>query len=145
MISIDTNILFLAMEERNPNHSKALEFLTSLEDRDDVVISEFILLELYVLLRNPAVSAKPMEPRAAVGMCEPFRNHPRWQVIGFPPDTRRFHDEMWPMLKKKDFARRHAYDWRTALSLLRQGVTEFATVNEKDFRGFGFKRVWNPL
>jgi len=26
-----------------------------------------------------------------------------------------------------------------------QGVTEFATVNTKDFEGLGFRRVWNPL
>jgi hypothetical protein len=26
-----------------------------------------------------------------------------------------------------------------------QGVTEFATVNTKDFKGVGFRRVWNPL
>jgi hypothetical protein len=29
--------------------------------------------------------------------------------------------------------------------LIQQGVTEFATVNEKDFRNCGFQRVWNPL
>ena len=29
--------------------------------------------------------------------------------------------------------------------IIQQGVTEFATVNEKDFRDCGFKRVWNPL
>ena len=44
-----------------------------------------------------------------------------------------------------NFARRRAYDWRAALLLIQQGVTEFATVNEKDFRDCGFKRVWNPL
>jgi len=27
---------------------------------------------------------------------------------------------------------------------LQQGDEEFATVNTKDFEGFGFKRVWNP-
>ena len=26
-----------------------------------------------------------------------------------------------------------------------QGVTEFATVNVKDFDGLGFRKVWNPL
>jgi len=31
------------------------------------------------------------------------------------------------------------------LSVLAQGVTEFATVNTKDFKRFGFERVWNPL
>lgn len=145
MISIDTNILFPAMERENPNHLKAAAFLTSLQEREDVVISEFILLELYGLLRNPAVLAKPLEPGAAVAMCQSFRQHPRWQVIGFVADSRAFHNELWPKLEQKNFARRHAYDWRTALALLRQGVTEFATVNEKDFRDFGFKRVWNPL
>jgi len=29
--------------------------------------------------------------------------------------------------------------------LLRQGVTEFATVNVNDFTGLEFARVWNPL
>jgi hypothetical protein len=41
--------------------------------------------------------------------------------------------------------RRRAYDWRAALVLIQQGVTEFATVNEKDFRDCGFQRLWNPL
>jgi hypothetical protein len=26
-----------------------------------------------------------------------------------------------------------------------QAVTEFATVNVKDFEGLGFRKVWNPL
>ena len=42
-------------------------------------------------------------------------------------------------------ARRRAYDWRAVLLLIQQGVTEFATVNEKNFRDCGFQRVWNPL
>jgi hypothetical protein len=29
--------------------------------------------------------------------------------------------------------------------LIQQGVTDFATVNENDFRDCGFRRVWNPL
>lgn len=36
-------------------------------------------------------------------------------------------------------------DTRLALTLLHHGVTEFATVNVQDFKGFGFSRVWNPL
>jgi hypothetical protein len=66
-------------------------------------------------------------------------------VIGFPPDSRSFHDQFWPRLRGKDFARRRAFDWRAGLSLIHQGVTEFATVNLKDFQNFGFTRVWNPL
>lgn len=145
MISIDTNILLPAVETGNAANPAASAFLTSLQDRDDVVICEFILLELYVLLRNPAVLAKPLTPAAATDVCQAFRRHPHWQIIGFPTDSRAFHDRLWPRLGETDFSRRRAYDWRAALILLENGVTEFATVNEKDFRDFGFKRVWNPL
>jgi hypothetical protein len=49
------------------------------------------------------------------------------------------------LVSRKSFARRRIYDARLALSLLRQGVTAFATANVKDFEEFGFNRVWNPL
>ena len=145
MISLDTNILLPAVESSNPEHNRAATFVGSLQDRTDVAISEFILLELYGLLRNPAVLAKPLTATAAVDVCEAFRQHPRWQVIGFPPDGRAFHDRLWTRLREKSFARRRAYDWRAALSMLRLGVDEWATVNVKDFQDMGFAKVWNPL
>ena len=40
---------------------------------------------------------------------------------------------------------RRIYDARLAQSLRRQGVTELATGNVKDFQDFGFARVWNPV
>ncbi len=145
MISIDTNILLPAVESGNSDHDRAAAFVELLQERDDVGISEFILLELYCLLRNPAVLARPLTAAAATDVCGTFREHPRWQIIGFPPDSHTFHGMLWPMLREKNFARRRAYDLRAALSMLRQGVTEFATVNVKDFAGVGFAKVWNPL
>ena len=145
MISIDTNILLPAVERTNTSHRGAAAFLESLVERDDVAVSEFVLVELYCLLRNPAVLGKPLSASAAVDVCEAFRQHPRWQTIGFPTESRAFHDAYWPRLRATTFARRRAFDWRVALSLVQQGVTEFATVNTKDFAGFGFARVWNPL
>lgn len=145
MISLDTNILLPAMDPRHPDHTRAVAFVESLQTRDDAAVSEFILLELYGLLRNPAVLTKPLSAAAATDACGTFRRHPRWQLIGFPPDSRAFHETLWPLLRAPDFARRRAYDWRAALSMLRQGVTEFATVNVKDFDGLGFAKVWNPL
>lgn len=145
MTLIDTNVLLPAVEADNVQHKKAAAFLDSLHGRDDVIISEFVLLELSVLLRNPAVLAKSLDGAKASAVCEAFRRHPRWQLVGFAPDSRAFHDELWPRLREKQFARRRAYDSRMALTLLRHGVREFATVNVKDFEGLGFARVWNPL
>ena len=53
--------------------------------------------------------------------------------------------EVWPAAAGPGFARRRIYDARLALTLRHHGVAEFATANVKDFEGFGFTRVWNPL
>jgi hypothetical protein len=55
------------------------------------------------------------------------------------------HDALWEKARRKDFAFRRLYDARTALTLTAQGVTEFATVNAKDYEGLGIRKVWNPL
>ena len=48
-------------------------------------------------------------------------------------------------MTRKDFAFRRLYEARSALTMTAQGVTEFATVNVKDYEGCGFRKVWNPL
>ena len=52
---------------------------------------------------------------------------------------------MWEKARAQSFAFRRIYDARAALTMLTQGVTEFATANVDDFADFGFSKVWNPL
>jgi uncharacterized protein len=66
-------------------------------------------------------------------------------LIGFTQESRPLHDTLWRKARVKDFAFRGLYDARSALTMISQGVTEFATVNVKDFEGLGFQKVWNPL
>lgn len=145
MISMDTNILLYAYCEESPFHAKASLFLSQLADRENVAVSEFILTEFYLHLRNPAVLKKPLSAQEAAAVVREYRRHPVWQILGFAQDTRGLHDSLWKQAGKANFPRRRIYDVRTALSLTSQGVTDFATCNEKDFIGLGFKRVWNPL
>lgn len=145
MLSLDTNILLPMVAVAHADHARALAFGATLHDRDDVAISEFVLLEFYNLVRNTTVMAVPLSTTQAVDVCMNLRQHPRWRILGFPPDSVSFHDAFWPRLREPSFARRRAYDWRTALALRYFGVTEFATANVKDFESFGFARVWNPL
>lgn len=145
MLSIDTNILLHAFNEDSPSHKAAYGWLTSIQRDENVAISEFILAELYGLLRNPAVLKYPLEAGEAVEIIQTYRRHPRWRLVGFPVESRPLHDTLWQKACTKDFAFRGLYDARSALTMTAQGVTEFATVNVKDFEGFGFRRVWNPL
>lgn len=145
MLSIDTNILFHGFNEDSPRHDAAHSWLTSIARDEDVAISEFILAEFYGLLRNPAVLKHPLPADEAVDVIQTYRTHPRWRLIGFPTESRPAHDTLWKKARAKDFAFRKLYDTRTALTLTAQGVTEFATVNVKDFEELGFMKVWNPL
>lgn len=145
MISVDTNILLYSFSEASPHHTAARTFLESLSSRDDVALSEFVLSEVYLHLRNPAVLDEPLSPAEAVAVIQSYRHHPRWRVLGFPPRSRDIHAALWDAAAARQFPRRRIYDLRTALCLQAFGVTDFATANVKDFEGTGFAKVWNPL
>jgi toxin-antitoxin system PIN domain toxin len=145
MLSIDTNILLHGFNADSVRHKAAAQWLESIAQDEDVAISELILAEFYGLLRNPAVLKHPLPADEAVDVIQAYRIHPRWRLIGFPIESRPLHDTLWQKARTKDFAFRKLYDARSALTMTSQGVTEFATVNVKDFEGLGFRKVWNPL
>ena len=145
MLSIDANILLYAVNTASPWNESAHAWLTSIQRAEDVAISEFILAELYGLLRNPAVLKHPLPADEADEVIQTYRTHPRWRLIGFPTESRPLHDALWQRARTTAFAFRKLYDTRSALTMTAQGVTEFATVNVKDFEGLGFRKVWNPL
>lgn len=141
MFSIDTNILVYALDQRSADHTKAREFLMEHADDPQVAISELVLVEFYLHLRNPAVFQRICSEAEAADICQQFRRSPRWRLI----ENAEVMDEVWERAAQAGFARRRIIDARLALTLRRHGVDEFATVNTKDFAGFGFTRVWNPL
>lgn len=145
MIAFDTNILFPFVVSDHPDHAAVDDFIRGLDGRDDVAVSEFVLVELYGLLRQPAVMRRVLDARSAAAVCTALRTHPRWRLLGFPADSATMHRTLWGHAAKPGFSRRRIYDARLALCLVAQGVREFATVNEKDFAGLGFRRVFNPL
>ena len=141
MLSIDTNIFFAAFEATAPCHERARAFLESHRDDDSVAICELVLVELYLLLRNPAVVTEPLSAGAANRLIQALRNNPRWRLVENAPVMA----AVWDRAGRDPFARRKVIDVRLALTLRHHGVTEFATVNGSDFRDLGFRRVWNPL
>ena len=145
MLSIDTNLLLHAFNEDSPVHEAAYSWMLSVQGLEEVAISEFVLAEFYGLLRNPAVLTRPLGSTEAAEVIQVYRRHPRWRLIGFPSESRALHEALWEKARASNFAFRRIYDTRTALTMVAQGVTEFATMNLKDFKGLGFRRVWNPL
>jgi toxin-antitoxin system PIN domain toxin len=141
MIGIDTNILAYARISDSPWHDAAKSFLQDLSHDPDVVISELVLLELYLLLRNEKILSPPLSPEEAVQECQHFRAHPRWQLF----ESADVMSDVWPIAASIGFPRRRIVDIRLAKTLQSAGVTHFATANVQDFTGLGFQKVWNPL
>ena len=145
MTSFDTNLLFFAYAADRPEHTRAKAFLDTYSEERNVLLSEFVLVELYRLLRNSAVLRAPLNAKQAAEVVQTWRNHPLWVISGLSSESNLLHDRLWRISSQPGFAARRIFDARLALVLLQQGVSEFATANVKDFEGFGFKRVWNPL
>jgi len=141
MISVDTNILLYAQNVDCPENSHALTFLQDIACLESVVICELVLVELYLLLRNPAVLTSPLPASDAVAVCTAFRTNSKWRLVENAPVM----PAVWEAARTEQFARRRIIDLRLALTLQHHGVTEFATANIKDFQDVGFERVWNPV
>jgi len=54
------NLFVYAQNADCPEHVRAFEYLIGCAGRDDVAICELVLVELYILLRNPAVVSAPL-------------------------------------------------------------------------------------
>jgi len=141
VLCIDTNILLYAQNQDCPEHERAFEFVVSCGGREDVAVCELVLVELYILLRNPTVLQRPLSANQAATVCMAYRENPRWRLVENAPIM----DQIWALASNTDFSRHRIFDARIALTLLHHGVTELATANVKDFGDFGFHSVWNPL
>lgn len=140
MLSIDTNIFVHAVNKDADHHQAARIFLEEAVTRQDVILAEYILVELYLLLRNPLVFARPLSSGTAASICRRFRTNPNWQVV----ECRPVMDEVWARAERADFSRRRIIDVRLGLTLVAAGVTQFATRNRRDFLDIGFGRVFDP-
>jgi len=142
MTAPDTNLLFAWLSRGHASHTAAAGWFASQAENADLVLCELTLVELYGLLRNDVLLARPLSAADAVDTVQRLRHHPFWELIDYPGGLM---EPVWAAAAAPRFARRRIYDARLALALRHHGVTEFATANVKDFAGFGFTRVWNPL
>ena len=144
MISCDTNILFPACDATSVHHQAARAFLACYRDDNQFCLCEQVLMELYVLLRNPTVCQNPLSAADATSVIQAFRSNPRWRVVDVVLD-KSIPEMVWREAGQNGFAYRRIFDIRLAATLLHHGVTDFATRNGKDFAKLGFTRVWDPL
>lgn len=143
MIGIDTNLLLYSLNPVSEWHSRAMSFLREHLGVSSVrvAIADYVLVELYVHLRNPVVMARPLSAAAARDLVTSYWKIPNVMRI----ENAAVMDGVWALAGGREFARRRIFDARLALTLRHGGVTRLATSNVEDFQGLGFEKVWNPL
>ena len=140
MLSADTNIFVYAADPDSPRHEAARAFL--LNCREDFAVCQLVLVELYMLLRNPVVFKRPYSASEAAGYCNALAESPHWKCLDYEPPVVQ---HLWAWASHTAKGYRGIIDARLALTLRHHGVTRFATFNTRDFQGFGFIEVWDPL
>jgi len=140
--SCDTNILLYAYNVRVPEHTRALAFLQAHLEDDNFALSEFALVEFYVLVRTPALFPRPRTATEATNLVQELRSNPYWRILKATTDVS---DLVWHAAAVEQFPRRAIFDARMAYSLAAEGVTRFATRNVGDFERFDAFEVFNPL
>jgi toxin-antitoxin system PIN domain toxin len=143
MLTADTNLFIHATDPDSVFHDSAKRFFHWVSsEADNFVVCELVLVEIFILLRNPAVFKKPYTAKEAAGYCRALKSNPEWRCIDYDAAVSA---KLWEHASKSKAGYRHIIDARLALTLRHHGVNEFATVNTKHFEDFGFQKVWNPL
>ncbi|MEX1118011.1 MAG: TA system VapC family ribonuclease toxin [Terrimicrobiaceae bacterium] len=143
MLTADTNLFIHAADPDSPRHEPAVAFFAAVaRGKEEFVLCELVMVELYMQLRNPAIFAKPYTARESAAYCAALRSNPAWRCVDYDPlvSAKLW---MWALETKAGF--RQIIDARIAFTLLHHGVRRLATVNVKHFKGFGFVEVWNPV
>jgi len=143
IISADTNLFLYAANPSSPWHDLAKRFFSKHASKEtNFVVCELVLVELYMLMRNPAVLKRPLDSANASAFCQQIRANPNWQHIDYEPSVS---TSLWEWAGTTTSGFRRIIDARLALTLRHHGIERFATANTKDFMEFDFKEVWNPL
>ncbi|MFM7180962.1 MAG: type II toxin-antitoxin system VapC family toxin [Verrucomicrobiales bacterium] len=144
MKSLDTNILVHALDTGSPYHSACFPIYESLlRDRNEWLVADQMLFELYRLLRNPVVFKNPLGASQATGLIERIRNGGAAMHCAY--DAR-----LWPRVM--DLLRRFpdrkgdlVFDAALAVTLQSKGVKTFYTRNTRDYQAFEMFDVVDPV
>ncbi|MDF1741586.1 MAG: PIN domain-containing protein [Verrucomicrobiales bacterium] len=143
-LSIDTNLFIYAADPDSPYHSEARQFFSSIKSMPagDVYVCGLVLTEIYMQLRNPAIFKKPYSNTQSVDFCRKLKSNPAWAYIDYSDVI---FEKLMDFEHRKSRGFRRVIDARIALTLRHHGVTYFATANVKNFKGFDFEAVINPI
>jgi predicted nucleic acid-binding protein len=141
--SLDTNILVYALNADCAEFHRASAALQeALDDPQDWIIADQVYLELYKALRNPRIFGRPYGAEEAFSKVQILRDQCGLRRCCYA-DT--VWDQLAARIQRSDFPYQRTHDAVLAETLLKAGVQTLYTRNTKDFEGYGFASLVNPI
>lgn len=143
MNSVDTNVLIYAVNSGCEEHEKAREvYAMMLANPREWILSDQVLFEFYRGLRHPRILERPLSHSLAVEQIRFLREESG--VLHCSYET-----SFWELVTQGGSSANpkpiHIFDKVLAVTLLRNGVKQFYTRNERDFVEFAFEKLINPI
>ncbi|TVR87487.1 MAG: PIN domain-containing protein [Spirochaetaceae bacterium] len=143
MNSLDTNILLYAVNRDCAEHGACKDLVDSaLREPEVWIVAEQVWFELYRLLRNPAVLARPLGASQAADLVSWYRNSSGWMQCAWTPRLMKQLHTQWG---QEQFPARRSFDLILAVTLKAHGVNTLYTRNTKNFADLDFFSVVDPL
>ena len=143
MRSLDTNVLLYATNSDCREHGAARGLVErALAEPREWIVADQVYFELYRLVRNPAVLESPLSASEAADLVQWYRSRSGWSHCAWEPQMMQSLSSQW---RRTEFAARNTFDLVLAVTLHRNGVTEFYTRNETDFSSLNLFRVVDPI
>jgi len=128
-IYLDTNVLAYVVNTKAPQHRAALEVLRPSET-EILCVSSQVLAEFYSYITNPAILAKPLEPREAISRIKRICKMPHVCLLSTPLDL----FERWmTLLEERPVTNGVIFDLLHIAIMLAHQVTIIYTFNVNDF------------
>ncbi len=126
---LDTNVLAYVVNTKAPQHRAALEVLRPSET-EIICVSSQVLAEFYSYITNPAILAKPLEPREAISRIKRICQMPHVCLLSTTLDL----FERWmTLLQERPVTNGGIFDLLHIAIMLAHQVTRIYTFNVNDF------------
>lgn len=140
---MDTNILLYAINGDCHEHGLARALVAeALKRPAEWIIADQVWFELYRLLRNPVVLARPLTAAQAADAVQWYRQKSGWLSCAWEPDMMA---KLLPLWRSEAYSSRNSFDLVLSVTLASHGVDIFYTRNVRDFEACGFFTLHNPV
>jgi predicted nucleic acid-binding protein len=139
---IDSNILIYAFERSSEYFEKSKNLLFDLSNKGKLYICDVSLIEFFQVITNSKKFSKPLSPKEALSIIHEIVYGDSFIILYSNEEILK---NAFQNILEYKVIKYGIYDHLIAMILKNNNISDFFTVNDKDFRKYNFLNVINPF